>query len=271
MTFYTYKRFTNKDGIRHYQIPELNHKKLPSSTTITGQLDKPALVQWASNMAVTYFQERILDDIETGKVTIEDLKKKDLKFLVKEAKMYHKKKKEDAADLGSRTHHWIQAYFEASEGEEVTFDPDMEKAVSAFMEWYLKYEVHPLTLNINGKKKPAIELMVWSKEAGGYAGTLDLVAYVRDPGKAHHDLTVIDFKTAKGIYPDMAMQVSSYFYAFIERWGIQPIRSAIVRLDKETGFPEYCPFTDEENERAFRKFKLLCQLYHEDDHKRKVA
>lgn len=268
---YKYKKFTQKDGIRHYQIPELNNRRLPSSTTITGQLDKPALVQWAANMTATYFQEELIDKIQKGDLTIESVQRMDLRDINKSARLHHKKKKEEAGDLGTRVHHWINAYLKAEEGEDIQFDPDMEKACSAFMEWYLTNEVHALDLNIDGENRKMIELTVWSKEAGGYAGTLDLVAYVLNEEKTAHDLTLIDFKTGKAIYTDMAMQVSSYFHAFEERFKKKVRRSAIVRLDKELGFPEYCPLTDEENDRGFRKFKLLCYLYHEDDFRRRLV
>ena len=109
---------------------------------------------------------------------------------------------------------------------------------------------------------PGQATTVTTESDWGFAGTLDLVAYVN--GK----LTTIDHKAAKGIYRDSPPQVASYDYAYnfmVERGlikGEQTEGSAILRLDKETGFPDYRSYSREQTDEQFGVFVGLCITWH---------
>lgn len=93
-------------------------------------------------------------------------------------------------------------------------------AFIAFLEWA---DVHKV-------KTIATELTVYNDRS---AGTLDFVGWV----DGH--VTVIDFKSSKAIYQEHRIQTSAYRYMWNLRLEQEATRNAILRLDKETGFPEY--------------------------------
>lgn len=242
-----------KDDIRHYVIPELKGRQLPSSTTVLSLLSKPALIQWASNVGVEYIKEELIDRIISGEITLEQLRELDTVEIVKDAKKYHKQKKEQAGGIGSRAHHKIQDFVSeimfGGKEVEIEIEEDIEIPFKAFMKWWDENNVIPL----------AMEHTVWSQAAGGYAGTLDLLAYINKP------LYVLDFKTGKYIYDDQPMQLASYFYAAVERpvlKGLIPEEAAILRLDKETGMPEFHHIPQSQLIIEQQKFLRLVEFWH---------
>ena len=67
-----YARF-DKEGKRYYDIPEIG-RALRSVTSITGLIDKPALVAWAAKISAEYFQTVLLDKLLNGEITIKALR-----------------------------------------------------------------------------------------------------------------------------------------------------------------------------------------------------
>jgi len=253
-----YKRI-DKDGIRHYPIPELDGRKLPSSTTVIGILAKPALIQWSSNVGVDYFKQELLDKISSGEISADQLKEIDTSQIVKDAKAYHKEMKGRAADIGTRVHHKIQEFInitldETKQEETVEIDEDIKKPFYAFLDWWESNQVHPA----------AQEMTVWSERGGGYAGTLDFLGSVNDVPY------ILDFKTGKYIYAESIMQVASYFFALKERQGKDELKNAgILRLDKETRLPEFRDIPLKELKHEFKKFLCLVEYWHLAHRKKK--
>ena len=117
----------------------------------------------------------------------------------------------------------------------------------------------------------ATELVVANPE-DGWAGTLDLIAVLRDlPGAA-----LADFKTGKGVYPDFALQLAAYRHATVAflKDGTQivmadefpPIeRSVIVHLRPQvypdTGFRVIPIATDDEVYATFLVALALAQQW----------
>ena len=94
-----------------------------------------------------------------------------------------------------------------------------------------------------------------------YAGTLDAVAKIGD--KKY----VIDFKTSKGFYSGYQKQISAYALAYTEMTGIPVDGCGILRIDKESGLPEWkdCTKNRERKESAFLK---LLDFFYEDKKRR---
>ena len=73
----------------------------------------------------------------------------------------------------------------------------------------------------------------------GYAGRFDLIA------RLSGIVTLVDFKTSKGIYPSYGWQIAAYKHAWNSALTVEPKPSdwvedtAILRLDKESGEFEY--------------------------------
>jgi len=248
----TAKILWGEDGEKLYEDPE-SRKKRPSSTTITGLIDKSRpLMIWAANMTTDYFRDEVIDKLMSGQLTLQALKSMNRYMLYKEAQAYHKRVSQEAKDIGTRVHEVAEKIFRfllINPGEEldITVDEDIEKPVNALIEWIGDHDVRPTDM----------ELYVWSDEFGGYAGTMDVRAYVDGLR------TTIDLKAAKGIYEDAPLQVASYDFAYRERFPkMGSDGAAILRLDKVGGFPEYRFYPPDEVEYYINEFGFLCSIWH---------
>lgn len=245
-------RYETEDGQRFYPIEALR-RDVVSVTTITGIIDKPALVGWAARMAVEFIQAEILDELEQGKLTIADLRKADVKQLVQDARNYHKQIKDEAADRGTRVHKFIEDFVAAillGESQDpfgsglpvVEAGRDIAEQVERFIKWWLEHDVRPKLQ----------EQKVWSVDGGGYAGTMD--AYWQVDGKWY----VIDVKTSKGLWPEHEMQLAGYYHAFVERFPKLPVDGvAFLHISELTGFAEFLPRTLDFINGEYRKFFFL--------------
>jgi hypothetical protein len=195
---------------RYYKHP--SGCDVPSVTTITGQLEKPALTYWAANCACDYIAE------EVNKLGLEAEGNK-LFAIFEAARKNWRNVSKTALDTGSRIHDAIEQYFIT--GKE-PFKPS-EQVLSgflAFLEW---------------KDANKVELIATEHTVYGYdfAGTLDLLCNFN--GKKY----VIDYKSSKGIYDEMRYQVAGYRSTFTDVEGC-----GILRLDKESGYPEWVDTSD---------------------------
>jgi len=251
-----------------YVIPSIG--ELPRSTVILGKhIDKSEpLKWWASGVALEFVTDNLIKPLiehdfkvtDEAKRALEEFAKEKPTEIFKRAKAYHKEKSKEAMDIGSRVHKVIERIIKAmmsgSEGEEtVSIPDDIKLPVNAFLEWWNKNDVDPL----------ASELTVWAMVDGtpfGYAGTLDGVWNVNGM------VTTVDIKTSAGVYEDHPLQVASYDHALNEMImnglleGEKSEATAILRLDKETGMPEYVAWNREQADLHYLIFSQLCVAYH---------
>lgn len=211
----TYSLYSGKvllefDDSKH--IYSVKGKPVYGVTSITGVLNKPALVYWAANIAA----ETFLANIKAG----ESLDEIQIKELADQIKTSHSKKKDASADLGTMIHDWLSEFLNAGISKKPLpkkpINPEMKNAVNAFLDWCKKNKVKFLET----------ERKIYSKKYG-YAGTLDAVAMVN--GK----MTLVDFKTSNAIYPEMFLQTVAYQSAFSEETGKKITHNLILRLSKE--------------------------------------
>lgn len=202
---------------------ELDGIQYPSVTTITGMLDKPALLGWASNCAVDYIQE----NIDTVRQTIDIHRSEDI---LKEARKSYAQKRDSAASSGTNCHKAIECYIDGDKVGQESYlkgDEQAQTGFNAFLEWEKMNHVEWLEQ----------ECQVFSTFVG-YAGRFDAIAKVN----GHRYL--IDFKTSSGIYDEMKYQLCAYRQAYNEMLeeGQEPIENlAILHLDKKTGEPTFKP------------------------------
>jgi len=246
---------------RIYPIPELGPDVLfPSTTTILRLMAKPALIQWASNMSAEYAKE-LLERIKDGEVSLDEVMEMDTAEFVKEAKMAHKRKSEEAMDIGVRVHEFAHRLFMSmlynpKEEIQIDCDKDIYEPCSALIEWIGKHDVKPV----------ALEQRVWSKSFGGYAGTFDFVGFV------DNKFLTLDIKTARNIYDDHPLQVASYDHAFEERNpGNETDGMMILRLDKEDGFPDPHFYTKAERNDYLLEFGYWCNIWHIQNRRKERA
>lgn len=188
--------------------------RLPSVSMITGQLDKPALVSWAANSACDY----IIAELEASRE--ETIRTGALYPLIEAARKNFRRVAADGLNIGKEVHRAIEIYLAGEVCEPAPLSEMGQKAFNAFVAWIEK--MSPITLSVEKK-------IVGDR----YGGVLDWVCHLG--GKKF----VIDFKVAKDFYPEHFYQVAAYraLDPTIEGCGI-------LRLDKETGLPEWNDTSD---------------------------
>lgn len=219
---------------RFYRI---NGKRVPSVTTITGQLDKPALVYWAANCAVDY----VIQEMEEVKRSFEGYSIEDLYPILESARKNFRKVSQQALDIGSGVHGAIEYHLKTGK-EPLSPSDELLSAFLAFLEWKDAHNMEPLKL----------EHTLYDPQKR-YAGTCDLICKL--DGKTY----LVDFKTSKKPrgkpYPEWGYQTAAYRACYE---GIQG--NGILRLDKETGMPDWYDLS-EAYEQDLKAFNHLADFW----------
>ena len=217
---------------RHYEID--SERIYPSSTTILGIKANPAIPPWASKMAAQYAAEKNIELFtehqNRDKLNLDDLLN-DLtsEEYVKDVKGAPWRKSGDAMDIGTMVHdmisefhidelkwrergkeysaaqakNWFIMKFKSDEIRAKKLKKDhstkLKNCIGSFLKW--RDEVNFVIV--------ASEFTVYSDDHK-FAGTVDALGYVNDV------LTLIDYKTSSGIWPDYDLQTSSYLCALLE-------------------------------------------------------
>jgi hypothetical protein len=214
-------------------------KPIISVTGATSVIDKSRpLIYWAVGLAKGYLMENL-------QVLIDDDKGDKISALIEEASKQHSIRKKEAGEVGTQVHDWVERFIKAKikkDYPEVPKDPQVFNGVSAFLKWVDEYEV----------KFISSEKIIYSKKYK-YAGIMDAEAIIK------RKLCVIDFKTSKGIYPEMRFQVSAYQGASEEESGKEYTGNKwLARFDKETGDFEAREFAEQDKD--FKAFLSALEL-----------
>lgn len=187
-------------------------KFIPGVTSILKLLDKPALVQWAANMACEHVRNKLLVERKG-----EYVPSRELSDCLQEAKTAHRRLATSGANIGTQVHKLAERAL-VDKRVSMPTDPEVRKGAEAFMGWLHSAKPEPIDC----------ERIVFSKH-WYYAGTCDM--YGRVDGK----LCVLDFKTSSGLYLEMLLQIAAYAIALEEETGERIDDGWIIRLDKKTG------------------------------------
>jgi len=230
---------------------KINEVEYPSVTTVIGILGKgDALLQSSVNCATNYIKDnifRLQPDVEHKREAIS------IEELLIEAKTEWKNIKDEAMNIGTEVHKMIENHIKSIinktdmpkyEGE---YRKEVENGYLAFLEWEKE----------NITKWIASEKTVICKEFG-YAGTLDAIAELKD------GVYYIDFKSSKGFYDGYDKQISAYKYADGE---YPDAGIGVLRLDKETGIPEWKDYS-KKYDKAINSFHKLVDFYYSDKKRR---
>lgn len=200
----------------------------PSVTSVTGLLNKPALLFWSANLA----RDFMLEHLRAGTPLTEEL--------IMEAAKQHTIRKEQAATSGTKVHDWASRYIKG-EKPEMPEEENVMRGVSAFLDWVKEH----------GVKFAATEQIIFSKRHE-YVGIMDSKFTLKAEG--HKILHCGDFKTSSGIYPEMRAQVSAYQEADAEESGSEYGDKWIIRFDKNDGTFEAHSFPLSEHKQDFEAF-----------------
>lgn len=212
---------------------------VPSVTSITGVMGKDALMYWGINMTIEYINKNLkvgfpIDEISKAK-------------MLRAAKTAHRMKSEEALDVGSAAHAWVEQYIgikiaRSKEALALPVNGQVRNAVEAFLDWETQHQV---TYRSSERK-------VYSRRYN-FAGTLDIEAVVDGA------LRVADIKTSKEIYPEYRLQCSAYKECRQEESGEEFGESLIIRIPKDGGEVEV--FEEYDHDTTFQAFKACLVLY----------
>ena len=228
-----------------------------SVTEVTGQVKQPdGFMYWACECMEKYILKNLKKcNVNMGQTIIDTW----IFDIISEGRKYHKEKKKEAGDIGIEIHNMASERIKhlltkTSLDWKGKYRKEVENGYLAFLEWEKK----------NVEEYIESELVVCESIHYGYAGRLDCVARLtKDRG-----VYVIDFKSAKAHYPENAMQVAGYRFAYLEeclrrKSNLIPIATGIgvLRLDKLTGEPDFKDYSDK-YERALTSFQHLVRYYY---------
>jgi len=223
------------------RIYKKDGKSYPSSTTITGQLDKSGpLTWWAAGCAADYVIKKI------NEAKTQTFKAATVIQFAELARKQFRAVSSQAADVGTAVHKAIEHYLKTGREPKVE-DDEVLAGFLAFLEWADKHELKPIET----------EVTLYGEN---YAGTCDLICTL--DGRPY----VIDFKTSKAPkngkpYEEWGYQLASYRHA-AELANLVPEDAGhgVLRLDKETGYPDWHDITDQ-YERDLAIFQALTKIW----------
>ncbi len=179
--------------------------EVSSVTTLIGNgLPKPALMWWAAKMVA----EKAVKSLDfVAKMKADEGDDETIKWLKGAHRSYTNKK----ADMGTIAHMAIEAYIDGNtmsddqineELKERGVPLDMWKATKGYIRGGVEFldQLEPEVLYQ--------EATVYSR-VHGYAGTADIIGWMRFGGTDTYPC-IIDFKTGKGVYPEMGLQLAAY-------------------------------------------------------------
>ena len=176
--------FIRRNYGRGHGYKDANGIKVPGVTTLLSKgLPKPALVNWAARTAAEY----AVDNWDA-------LTQSPISERLDQIRNAPNSSKNAAALRGTKLHDAAQ---QLQEQGTVDVDPEQLPLVEAYLKFCRDWELHA----------EYVESAVYSV-THGYAGTLDLIATLRD-GKRW----LLDLKTSKGVYGDMALQQAAYRFS----------------------------------------------------------
>ena len=163
----------------------LDGRPVKSVTTLLAVLAKPALVAWAANSAADYAID-MWDDLALKTPS-------ERRALIAGA---HRRKKDRAAARGTQIHAWADALIN---GQPVEVPDEHLTVVMAFADWW----------QASGFVAVHAEAAVYAEEDDllgcAYAGRFDMLAE-----HPRYGVTLIDWKTGRGVYSEYAVQVAAY-------------------------------------------------------------
>ena len=214
-------------------------------------LDKSMfLIPWAVGVTVDYIRNRVND--------LEELRQRDAKIIFQEAKQAANRAKNEAGDIGTQVHKWVEEYI-LGQSPEMPEDERVLVGVTNFLDWLQTEKV----------EIQEAERIVYSAKHG-YVGTLDSIATIN---KKRY---LVDIKTGNGVYPEAMIQTAAYAKAYEEETKRKIHGRIVLRINKETEEEhhdnerkgeykafEAIPLDDEENmiEDDFQAFLSCKHLY----------
>ena len=189
------------DGRKHQY--KLDGITCAGVSTIAEYRPAPFLKFWAAKMVV----EHLADKQEI----IKNLSPKEYQELLLEAKKMHKTKSDEALEIGTAAHQWVEKHIH---GEDLPITKEIENCVLAFKEFEAKHKAQWVCTEKIVVNRPHL-----------VAGRLDSLAFVDGA------LALVDLKTSSRVSESYFLQTAGYAMC-LEDMGIKIDRRIILRLPK---------------------------------------
>lgn len=178
------------DPVKHrYKI---NGEYANGVTTALGIIAKPQLIYWSANMAADHVKSTLVPGKGLDEIQIQQL--------VEECRKAHLRKRDSAADQGTYIHNWIEDFVNRK-SPAMPVNENLQRTINDFLAWWDNTNIEVIYPE---RAMCSVKYML--------AGTPDLICKV--DGK----LTIMDWKTGKGIYPEMFMQMAAYAIMYEEEF-----------------------------------------------------
>lgn len=213
---------------------------VPGVTTILRILGKPALVPWAAKKAAEAFLARV--DEEMPKLI--DGKIKEIAFdeIAKWAAGAPNRERDTAGAKGTDVHAVIENHLHGIElSPEFNVLSPVGKSFNNFRKWELENSWKVIVGDT-----PLISLDM------GYGGRMDGL-FLDEKER----IVLVDFKTAKGVYPDNFVQLGGYSLALMETYGIRPHRCGVLHIR-----PEKCEWHEGDLSLGEQTFRRAVEIYY---------
>ena len=209
----------NRYKFKAPHIHTLDGKPLIGITTALSVIAKPALIQWAANMAIDYVEKEVKEIVTFKDVfALGD----EWSRVLKEAKTAHRRKKEEAGEKGTDVHAVVEEIVKNAiefHGGRVRTGKNPTKQIQLFIDWAIDNKVKFLE-----SEKHLYSEKYW------IGGICDMVFEIE--GRKY----VGDVKTSKAIYPENFLQMAGY-RLMLEDMGEKDFHgSMVVRLGKDGSF-----------------------------------
>jgi len=172
------------------------------------------------------------------------------------------KVRDKAAEIGTLCHLLIKRHI----ANALTKNLDIDDVIDGYADIYGEYSASAITRgktaylafmdweNENNPRYMQNEVVVIHKRYR-YGGTFDLLAKVNDK------ITLIDFKTGNGFYPEYIIQLAAYYNALPATLKRKTTAWQILQIDKDTGDFHLHNITNKSIDDGWRAFKYLRRLY----------
>lgn len=131
------------------------------------------------------------------------------------------------ADIGTLAHLMILDFFKQQKSDYSEYSPDdidkAENCLISFYNWVNENDVKPIDVEVR-----------FVSELYRYGGTVDLYCWLNEIP------TLVDFKTGKGIYEEMFIQVAGYRQLLAEhRKQVEQVRILRIGREESEGFEDH--------------------------------
>lgn len=220
------KAETKQKGRDRWYPHEKCGEQHPSITTLLGVISSRALMVWMAKNGTAkldVYHQSAAEHLKDEVVSAID-KIAEQRWLIANGTAFWKSGKalgEEAADIGTLAHAWIEAHLRGTEIGLEALPLLARNAVDAFLEWEKAHNLEVIKTE-----------QTFYNCRLHYAGTADCVA------KVDGELTLLDWKTSSGIYMEMAVQAWGYALADESEHADRLYRQVAVGRFGKDGTPE---------------------------------